>query len=178
MSPIDTDALKAQVEILDVLDWLEIERPSTYQRFPKICCPLPDHSERTPSCVIYEATNSWWCFGCWRGGDVIDLAMSVKGLSFVDAAQWLARKAGTAFGSAEAPQKLATILVEPVAAQAHADVAKWVRRVGITAIEDLDSIFLDYDEIMRQYDAKEIDAKQAISRFLEWRIRWRDRFDV
>jgi len=38
-------------------------------------CPLPDHEDRTPSFYIYpgEIGGRWWCYGCGRGGDVIDL---------------------------------------------------------------------------------------------------------
>ena len=37
-------------------------------------CPLPDHEDRSPSFTVYPETNSWFCFGCLRGGDVIELA--------------------------------------------------------------------------------------------------------
>lgn len=37
-------------------------------------CPLPDHEDRTPSFTVYPTNNSWYCFGCLRGGDVVDLA--------------------------------------------------------------------------------------------------------
>jgi hypothetical protein len=35
-------------------------------------CPLPDHDDRNPSFYIYPL-GRWWCYGCDRGGDVIDL---------------------------------------------------------------------------------------------------------
>ncbi len=35
-------------------------------------CPLPDHDERTPSFTVYP-DGHWWCFGCHRGSDVLDL---------------------------------------------------------------------------------------------------------
>ncbi len=45
-------------------------------------CPLPDHEDRTPSFYCYANEHagfydSWWCFGCSRGGDVIDLWRAV-----------------------------------------------------------------------------------------------------
>jgi DNA primase len=38
-------------------------------------CPLPDHEDRTPSFYIYpgDIGGRWWCYGCSRGGDVIDM---------------------------------------------------------------------------------------------------------
>src|SRR5215217_2428090 len=35
-------------------------------------CALPDHEDRTPSFYIYPP-GRWWCYGCGRGGDVVDL---------------------------------------------------------------------------------------------------------
>jgi hypothetical protein len=37
-------------------------------------CPLSDHEDRSPSFTVYPETNSWFCYGCLRGGDVIELA--------------------------------------------------------------------------------------------------------
>ena len=37
-------------------------------------CPLPEHEDKTPSFVVYPETESFFCFGCLRGGDVVDLA--------------------------------------------------------------------------------------------------------
>jgi len=36
-----------------------------------VCCPL--HDEDTPSCRYYANTESFYCFGCQKGGDVISL---------------------------------------------------------------------------------------------------------
>jgi DNA primase len=35
-------------------------------------CPLPDHEDRTPSFYLYPQ-GRYWCYGCNRGGDVVDL---------------------------------------------------------------------------------------------------------
>ena len=35
-------------------------------------CPLPDHEDKTPSFYVYPP-GRYWCYGCDRGGDVVDL---------------------------------------------------------------------------------------------------------
>jgi hypothetical protein len=174
---IDTDALKANIDILDVLNWLGLDQPSPWHRTPRIRCPLGCDPTKRPALAIYEATDSWYCFRCNVGGDVIDLVQAVKGLSFLDAAQWVADRAGAVLNRVEARERPATALVEPVASQAHADVVRWVRALG-PSVALADAVFIDYDETMRAYDAKEIDAKAAIKRLIEWRMKWKDRLDV
>lgn len=52
------------------------------------CCPF--HGEKTPSLKIYDSTNSWYCFGCHAGGDVISFAKMYYKVSFSDAVKRLA----------------------------------------------------------------------------------------
>ena len=35
-------------------------------------CPLPDHEDKTPSFYVYPP-GRYWCYGCGRGGDAVDL---------------------------------------------------------------------------------------------------------
>jgi DNA primase len=37
-------------------------------------CPLPDHEDKTPSFTVNPEKNVFFCHGCLRGGDVIELA--------------------------------------------------------------------------------------------------------
>ncbi len=37
-------------------------------------CPLPDHEDRSPSFTVYPDEGGWFCYGCLRGGDVVELA--------------------------------------------------------------------------------------------------------
>lgn len=43
-------------------------------------CPLPDHEDKTPSFTVYPGTNSWFCYGCVRGGDVVELYRIAHGI--------------------------------------------------------------------------------------------------
>jgi hypothetical protein len=42
-------------------------------------CPLPQHQDRSPSFTVYPETDSFFCFGCLVGGDVIELARHAWG---------------------------------------------------------------------------------------------------
>ena len=53
----------------------------------KISCPF--HQEKTPSLVIYNNTNSWYCWGCSIGGTVIDFIMKMENLDKLQAAKLL-----------------------------------------------------------------------------------------
>ena len=50
-------------------------------------CPF--HNEKSPSFYIYTETNSFYCFGCQTGGNVINLAMKLYGYSFKEAVRFL-----------------------------------------------------------------------------------------
>ncbi len=49
-------------------------------------CPLPDHDEKTPSFTVYPGDRGWYCYGCLRGGDVVDLARLAWSLGRADEA--------------------------------------------------------------------------------------------
>ena len=40
----------------------------------KIRCPKPSHVDLDPSAWINSANNTWFCGGCWEGGDKYDIA--------------------------------------------------------------------------------------------------------
>ena len=55
----------------------------------KYSCPLSGHDERTPSFVVYRDTNSYYCFGCGRGGSIIDLIMNIESCNVGEAVKKL-----------------------------------------------------------------------------------------
>ncbi len=59
-------------------------------------CLCPFHSEKTPSCTIYSDTQSFYCFGCGAGGDVISFIMRIENLSYIEAVRLLSDRAGIA----------------------------------------------------------------------------------
>ena len=56
-------------------------------------CPLPPHSEKKASFTVYPETQSWYCFGCGRGGDVFTLVMLCERMTFIEALSKLAQQA-------------------------------------------------------------------------------------
>lgn len=63
-------------------------------RISKGLCPF--HSEKTPSFCVYHDTQSFYCFGCGVGGDVITFIKQAENLSYVEAIHSLARRMGMA----------------------------------------------------------------------------------
>ena len=55
-------------------------------------CPF--HSEKTPSFTVYPNTQSYYCFGCGNGGDVITFIKNYENLDYMDAVRLLAERAG------------------------------------------------------------------------------------
>ncbi len=74
------EAVKTQVAIVDVADWLC--GPGGLRRIGERWvgkCPLPDHDDRTPSFVVYPEDAHFHCFGCGAHGDVLDLHQLANG---------------------------------------------------------------------------------------------------
>ncbi len=57
-------------------------------------CSCPFHSEKSPSCTVFVDTQSFYCFGCQAGGDVIGFIMKIENLTFMEAVKFLAARAG------------------------------------------------------------------------------------
>lgn len=55
-------------------------------------CPF--HSEKTPSFFVYPQTQSFYCFGCGAGGDVITFIRRIENLEYMEAVRLLAERCG------------------------------------------------------------------------------------
>jgi DNA primase len=55
-------------------------------------CPF--HQEKTPSFNVDPEKGLWFCHGCKKGGDAFDFVMQTSNLSFMEAAEVLAKRAG------------------------------------------------------------------------------------
>lgn len=84
------DEIEARSDIVDVVgSYVTLQRAGSNLRG---LCPF--HSEKTPSFIVYPASNSFYCFGCGAGGGVFTFIMKAENLDFVGAAELLAARAG------------------------------------------------------------------------------------
>lgn len=82
--------LRDNNEIVSVVEnYVELKRSGrTYS------CRCPFHSERTPSFHVYPDTQSYYCFGCGAGGDVVTFIRTIENLDYIEAVRFLAQRAG------------------------------------------------------------------------------------
>ena len=59
--------VKSRVNLLDLVQQ-HVRLRKQGREFTGLC---PFHQEKTPSFWVNEQMQSWYCFGCQRGGDVI-----------------------------------------------------------------------------------------------------------
>ena len=84
------DELIARSDIVDVVgSYVQLARKGS--NLFGLC---PFHSEKTGSFSVSPDKQIYYCFGCKRGGGVVNFIMEEEGLSFPDAVRFLAKRAG------------------------------------------------------------------------------------
>ena len=82
------DELRARVEIVDVVaDYVELKQKG--RRFWGRC---PFHNEKTPSFSVDSESQMYYCFGCHKGGTVINFVMDIEHMEFMDTVRMLAER--------------------------------------------------------------------------------------
>ena len=80
-------------DILDVVSgYVRLSKRSGSNYFG--LCPF--HSEKTASFSVSADKQIYYCFGCGKGGGVINFIMEIENLTYPDAVRFLARRAGMA----------------------------------------------------------------------------------
>lgn len=84
------EKIKDRLGVVEVVSkYLQLERAGLNFRAR---CPF--HNEKTPSFFVSPGRNSWHCFGCGKGGDIVSFVEEVEGLDFLGALKVLAPWAG------------------------------------------------------------------------------------
>lgn len=84
------DQVRASVDLFSIASEITSLKKRGGRYFGR--CPL--HSEKTPSFSVLKERGLWYCFGCHRGGDAIELWKLHLGLGFTEAVRDLAAKLG------------------------------------------------------------------------------------
>src|SRR5215212_10244102 len=80
------DEAKRLVSVTDLAD--RLGGPGSLRRVGKESvgrCLIPDHEDRSPSFTVNPEKNVFFCHGCLRGGDVVELARLAWGYDQRDA---------------------------------------------------------------------------------------------
>ncbi len=89
LSPF-VDQLKERLPIEEVVG-RKVRLARSGGQYKGLC---PFHAEKTPSFYVYPGSNSFKCFGCGKGGDIITFVRETEGLSFLESLAILADQAG------------------------------------------------------------------------------------
>jgi|CXWL01.1.fsa_nt_gi DNA primase len=93
MALIPSETLELIRSRLDIVELVGEYVPLTRAgRNMKARCPF--HQERSPSFIVSPERQTFHCFGCGEGGDAFSFIMKSESLSFMEAAEKLASRAG------------------------------------------------------------------------------------
>jgi len=85
------DDLVNRSDIMEVVSgYVRLTKPSGANMFG--LCPF--HGEKTPSFAVNPERQMYKCFGCGKGGGVINFIMEIENVPYRDAVEILARRAG------------------------------------------------------------------------------------
>lgn len=122
-------------DITDVVGtYVDLTKKSGSNQFG--LCPF--HSERTPSFSVSSDKQMYYCFGCHKGGGVINFIMDVEALSYPDAVHFLADKAGMTVpedGRSEGAVKLRERVLRLNKAAAHFFYENLGKPCGSSAVD-------------------------------------------
>lgn len=98
----DIDKVRELIRIEDIVgDYVSLRNAGADSQ--KGLCPF--HDEKTPSFHVRPHVGRWHCFGCGEGGDVFSFVEKIEHIPFIEAVQFLARKAGVELRDEDRPRE-------------------------------------------------------------------------
>lgn len=114
------DELIARSDIVDVVSgYVALQRKGG--NLFGLC---PFHNEKTPSFSVSPDKQIYHCFGCKKGGGVINFIMEIENLTFPEAVRFLAKRANLPVPEDDSPQDGADRLRRRVL-ELNRDAARW-----------------------------------------------------
>ena len=89
------ELVKSKIDIVEIIGERVILKKAG-RHFKGLC---PFHSEKSPSFIVSAERQSFKCFGCQEGGDVLTFMQKYDGYSFLEALEVLAKRVGVTLES-------------------------------------------------------------------------------
>ncbi|MCC6934690.1 MAG: DNA primase [Candidatus Yanofskybacteria bacterium] len=132
------EQVKARLDIAEVISgYLKLQKAGANY---KARCPF--HNEKTPSFHVSPQRQSWHCFGCNKGGDMLSFVQEIEGIDFIEALRILATKANVPMderrgaSSPERSHRQALLAVADLSAKFF-ETQLWQSTAGKRALEYL-----------------------------------------
>ena len=90
VTPVFLETLKSRISLVELVG--QTVRLTRKGRDYWGCCPF--HHEKTASFTVSDDKSFFHCFGCGEHGDAVTFAMKSMNLSFIEAVEYLAERAG------------------------------------------------------------------------------------
>lgn len=131
------EEVRASNDIVSVIsDYVKLERKG--KDYFGLC---PFHKEKTPSFSVVPAKQIYYCFGCGKGGNVINFIMQVENLDYPQAIRFLAERARLTIPEGEGKEELKEYHLKEQLLKLNKEAAKFFYR----------QLMKDENQIAREY---------------------------
>lgn len=86
----DVDEIKSRLNVVDIIGERVVLKKAG-RNFKGLC---PFHGEKTPSFIVSPDRQTFHCFGCGKGGDILTFVMEFDHVDFTESLETLAERAG------------------------------------------------------------------------------------